>query len=110
MFPKEFLKFLKKVEAQTEKDKELHVIVDNYATHKQEKVRQWLQRNKLVVLYFTPTSSSWLNLVERLSGGLTEKQLKRGIFTSVDELEEKIIAYIDKNNNNPKLFCLDKIC
>jgi transposase len=105
---KEFLKFLKKVEGQTEKDKELHIIVDNYATHKHEKVQQWLQRNKRVMLHFTPTSSSWLNLVERFFGVLTEKQLKRGIFTSVDELEEKIIAYIDKNNENPKPFVWTK--
>jgi len=105
---KEFLKFLKKVECQTEKSKELHVIVDNYSTHKHEKVRQWLRRHKRVELHFTPTSSSWLNLVERFFGELTEKQLKRGIFTSVDELEQKIIAYIDKNNENPKPFVWTK--
>jgi transposase len=105
---KEFLKFLKKVECQTEKGKELHVIVDNYSTHKHEKVRQWLRRHKRVELHFTPTSSSWLNLVERFFGELTEKQLKRGIFTSVDELEQKIIAYIDKNNENPKPFIWTK--
>jgi len=105
---KEFLKFLKKVESQTEKSKELHVIVDNYSTHKHEKVRQWLQRNRRVVLHFTPTSSSWLNLVERFFGELTQKQLKRGIFTSVDELERKIIAYIEKNNKNPKPFVWTK--
>ncbi len=84
---KEFLKFLKKVEAEADKDKELHIIVDNYSTHKHEKVRNWLKRNKRVFLHFTPTSSSWLNLVERLFGVLTDKQLKRGIFTSVDELK-----------------------
>ena len=101
---KEFLKFLKKVEGQTDQDKDLHIIVDNYSTHKHEKVRTWLQRNKRVFLHFTQTSSSWLNLVERFFSVLTEKQLKRGIFTSVDELEQKIIAYIDKNNENPKPF------
>ncbi len=105
---KEFLKFLRKVEYQTEKGKELHVIVDNYSTHKHEKVRQWLHRNKRVELHFTPTSSSWLNLVERFFAELTEKQLKRGIFTSVDELEQKITAYIDKNNKNPKPFVWTK--
>ena len=105
---KEFLKFLKKVDAQTDKDKDLHIIVDNYSTHKHEKVRTWLQRNKRVFLHFTPTSSSWLNLVERFFSVLTEKQLKRGVFTSVDELEQKIIAYIDKNNENPKPFVWTK--
>lgn len=101
---KEFLKFLKKVEAQTDKSKDLHIIVDNYATHKHEKVRNWLKRNKRVFLHFTPTSSSWLNLVERFFGVLTEKQLKRGVFTSVYDLEQKIIEYIDYNNKDPKPF------
>ena len=105
---KEFLKFLKKVEAQTDQDKDLHLIVDNYSTHKHEKVQKWLQRNKRVFLHFTPTSSSWLNLVERFFGVLTEKQLKRGVFTSVDELEQKIIEYIDNNNKNPKPFVWTK--
>ncbi len=105
---KEFLKFLKQVEGQTDKGKELHIIVDNYSTHKHEKVRHWLQRNKRVELHFTPTSSSWLNLVERFFAELTEKQLKRGIFTSVDELEQKIITYIDKNNKDPKPFVWTK--
>ena len=105
---KEFLKFLKKVEGQTDKDKGLHIIVDNYSTHKHEKVQRWLKRNKRVSLHFTPTSSSWLNLVERFFGVLTAKQLKRGIFTSVEELEQKIIAYIDKNNEHPKPFVWTK--
>ena len=105
---KEFLKFLKKVEAQTDKEKELHVIVDNYATHKHEKVRNWLKRNKRVTLHFIPTSSSWLNLVERFFGLLTEKQLKRGVFTSVKELEKKIMDYIATVNENPKPFVWTK--
>jgi hypothetical protein len=71
-------------------------------------VRNWLKRNKRVALHFTPTSSSWLNLVERFFGVLTEHQLKRGIFTSVDELEQKIMAYIDNNNKNPKPFVWTK--
>lgn len=105
---KEFLKFIKKVEYQTDKDKDLHIIVDNYSTHKHEKVKNWLKRNKRVFLHFIPTSSSWLNLVERFFGVLTEKQLKRGIFTSVDELEQKIIEYIDMNNKQPKPFVWTK--
>jgi transposase len=105
---KEFLKFLKKVEAQTSKDKALHIIVDNYATHKHEKVRNWLKRNKRVTLHFIPTSSSWLNLVERFFGLLTQRQLKRGVFTSVDELEQKIINYIETINKKPKPFVWTK--
>ncbi len=105
---KEFLKFLKKVEVQTDGDKDLHIIVDNYSTHKHVKVQNWLKRNKRVSLHFIPTSSSWLNLVERFFGVLTEKQLKRGVFTSVDELEQKIIEYIDTNNKNPKPFVWTK--
>ena len=105
---KEFLKFIKKVEGQTDKDKDLHLIVDNYSTHKHEKVRNWLNRNKRVSLHFIPTSSSWLNLVERFFGVLTEKQLRRGVFTSVDELEQKIIEYIDKNNKDPEPFVWTK--
>ena len=89
-------------------DKDLNIIVDNYSTHKHEKLQKWLKRNKRVFLHFTPTSSSWLNLVERFFGVLTEKQLKRGVFTSIDELEQIIIAHIDKNNKNPKPFVWTK--
>ena len=105
---KEFLQFIKTVEGHTDKDKDLHIIVDNYSTHKHEKVRNWLKRHTRVVLHFTPTSSSWLNLVERFFGVLTEKQLKRGVFTSVAELEQKIREYIDKHNKDPKPFVWTK--
>jgi len=105
---KEFLNFIKKVEGQADKGKDLHIIVDNYSTHKHEKVQNWLKQNKRVCLHFTPTSSSWLNLVERFFGVLTERQLKRGVFTSVEELEQKIIEYIDNNNKNPKPFVWTK--
>jgi len=105
---KEFLSFLKTVEKQTPKELDLHLIVDNYATHKHERVRNWLKRNKRVHLHFIPTSSSWLNLVERFFGLLTEKQLRRGIFTSVKELEEKIMNFIDSHNENKKPFVWTK--
>jgi len=105
---KEFLSFLKIVEKQTPKEFELHLIVDNYATHKHEKVRNWLKRNKRVHLHFIPTSSSWLNLVERFFGLLTEKQLRRGIFTSVKELEETIMEFINTHNKNKKPFVWTK--
>ncbi len=104
----EFLSFLKIVEKQTPKELDLHLIVDNYSTHKHEKVRKWLSRNRRVTLHFIPTSSSWLNLVERFFGLLTQKQLKRGVFTSVKELEAAITEYIDRHNETPKPFVWTK--
>lgn len=104
----EFLSFLKTVEKQTPADKELHVIVDNYATHKHQKVKNWLQRNKRITLHFIPTSSSWLNLVERFFGLITEKQIRRGVFSSVKDLEQKIMQFIDAHNDNPKPFVWTK--
>lgn len=100
----EFLSFLRTVEKQTPKDLDLHLIVDNYATHKHAKVKAWLKSNKRVKLHFIPTSSSWLNLVERFFGLLTEKQLRRGVFTSVKQLEDSIMAFIEDNNQNKKPF------
>jgi len=105
---KDFLSFLKTVEKQTEKGLELHLIVDNYATHKHEKVKSWLKKNKRVHLHFIPTSSSWLNLVERFFGLLTQKQLRRGVFTSVKELEEAIMQFIETHNENRKPFVWTK--
>lgn len=104
----EFLSFIKKIEKETPKDLDLHLIVDNYATHKHEKVKAWLKRNKRVHLHFIPTSSSWLNLVERFFGLLTEKQLKRGVFTSVKELENTIKDFIKAHNNHGKPFIWTK--
>lgn len=104
----EFLTFLKTVEKQTEKELDLHLIVDNYSTHKHEKIKSWLKRHKRVHLHFIPTSSSWLNLVERFFGLLTERQLRRGIFTSVKELEETIMQFIEAHNENKKPFVWTK--
>ena len=104
----EFLSFLKTVEQHTPKELDLHLIVDNYATHKHDKVKRWLKRNKRVHLHFIPASSSWLNLVERFFGLLTEKQLRRGVFTSVKELEESIIKFIDCHNEDKKPFTWTK--
>jgi transposase len=100
----EFLSFLKTIEKQTPAELSIHLIVDNYATHKHEKVKNWLKRNKRVQLHFIPTSSSWLNLVERFFGLLTDKALRRGVFTSVKELETKIQEFIDQHNDQPKPF------
>lgn len=104
----EFLSFLKTVESQTPKELDLHVIVDNYATHKHQKVRNWLKRNKRVTLHFIPTSSSWLNLVERFFGLITEKAIRRGVFTSVKELESKIMEFLAEHNTNPRPFVWTK--
>ena len=100
----EFLEFIKEVERKTEPELDLHIIVDNYSTHKHANIRKWLERNERVQLHFTPTSSSWLNLVERFFGLLTEKTIRRGVFTSVKELESKINEFIQSHNENPKPF------
>lgn len=104
----EFLSFLKTVEKQTPKELDLHVIVDNYSTHKHQKVKNWLKRNKRVTLHFIPTSSSWLNLVERFFGLITDKAIRRGVFTSVKDLEEKLMSFINNHNYDPKPFVWTK--
>jgi transposase len=100
----EFLKFMHQVVRTVPKDLAIHVILDNYQTHKHPKVKAWLARNKRVHFHFTPTSTSWLNLVERFFSELTERQLRRLAVTSVDELIERITHYIDRRNINPKPF------
>jgi len=104
----EFLSFLKTVEKQTPDGLELHIIVDNYSTHKHQKVKNWLKRNKRVTLHFIPTSSSWLNLVERFFGLITDKAIRRGVFSSVEDLEEKLMEFIAKHNENPAPFVWTK--
>jgi transposase len=104
----EFLKFLRKVERSVEPGLDIHVILDNYATHKHEKVRAWLKRTKRVHLHFVPTGTSWLNMVERLFSELTEKQLRRLAVTSVAELEAAITRYLDHRNTQPKPFIWTK--
>ena len=100
----EWLKFLRVIDDVTPPDKELHLIADNYATHKHAKVQKWLARHPRFHVYFTPTSSSWLNMVERFFRDLTEQSLRRGIFRDVEELIMAIGDYIDKHNDNPKPF------
>ncbi|NKB60989.1 MAG: IS630 family transposase [Gammaproteobacteria bacterium] len=104
----EFLCFLKEIEKRTPKELTIHIIVDNYATHKHQKVRNWLKRTQRVQLHFTPTSSSWLNLVERFLGLLTDKALRRGVFTSVKELEKTIQDFVAQHNDQPKPFVWTK--
>ena len=98
----EWLKFLKTIDRQTPDDLDLHLIVDNYSTHKHDKVKAWLKRHPRFHIHFIPTSSSWLNLVESFFAQLTEKRLRRGIFTSVAELEAEVLAFIEQNNSDPK--------
>jgi transposase len=100
----EWLKFLRLIDRQTPADKQLHLIVDNYATHKHPTIQRWAARHKRFHFHFTPTSSSWLNMVERFFRDLTENQLRRGVFTSVAALEERILAYIAQHNRQPKPF------
>lgn len=100
----EWLKFLKKIDRETPKHLELHLIVDNYATHKHPEVRKWLSRHKRFHMHFTPTSSSWLNVIERWFRDLTQQRLKRGVFKSVPDLIAAIMAYIDEHNENPATF------
>ena len=100
----EFIKFLKQIDAETPPELDLHLIVDNYATHKHPKVEAWLKRHKRFHLHFIPTSSSWLNLVERWFREITDKRIRRGVFQSVEQLIEAIRAYIDEHNENPRPF------
>ena len=100
----EFIRFLKKIDNETLPELDLHIIMDNYATHKHPVVKRWLSRHPRFHLHFTPTSSSWLNLVERWFRDLTEKKLRRGSFHNVPVLINAIYDYILNNNQNPKLF------
>lgn len=98
------MKFLKQIDSETPPELDLHLIVDNYATHKHPRVLSWLKRHPRFRMHFTPTSSSWLNLVERWFRDLTDKRIRRGTFTNVAKLEAAIQAYIDEHNQNPKAF------
>lgn len=100
----EWIKFLKQIDCQTTPDMDLHLIVDNYSTHKHPKVKAWLKRHPRFRMHFIPTSSSWLNLVERWFREITDKRIRRGVFRSVPELTDAIMAYIDGHNENPKAF------
>lgn len=100
----EFLQFLRRLDREFPLEQDLHLIVDNYGTHKHPKVKSWLARHRRFHLHFIPTSSSWLNLVERWFGKLTEKRIRRGSFFSVKELVQAIQEYLDQNNRQPKPF------
>ena len=100
----EFIRFLKTIDVETPAEVDLHVIVDNYATHKHPRVKSWLRRHPRFHLHFIPTSSSWLNLVERWFREITDKRIRRGSFGSVPELITAINEYLDNHNQNPRIF------
>ena len=98
----EWIKFLKLIDEQTPDELDLHLIVDNYATHKHPNVQKWLKRHRRFHIHFTPTSSSWLNLVERWFREITENRIRRGTFRNVDQLIQAITEFIEHNNKSPK--------
>jgi transposase len=100
----EFIRFLKQIDAETPAELDLHLIVDNYGTHKHPRVKSWLRRHPRFHLHFIPTSSSWLNLVERWFRDLTDKRLRRGSFQNIQELIGVINQYMDNHNQNPRVF------
>ena len=104
----EFLQFLKAIDAAVPGEQEIHLIMDNYGTHKTQKVRAWLAAHPRYHVHFTPTSASWLNLVERFFSQLSQQWIKRSAHTSVQDLENSIRQYIDRHNENPKPFVWHK--
>ena len=104
----EWLKFLRQIDRETPKGKTLHLIADNYATHKHPAVQEWLAKHPRFNMHFTPTSASWLNMVERFFRDISENRLRRGVFTSVPELVVAIDEYVAHHNTNPKPFIWTK--
>ncbi|MEY8828607.1 IS630 family transposase [Sedimentitalea sp. XS_ASV28] len=100
----EFLDFLKRIDAEMPNGPDVHLVMDNYATHKTPRIKAWLARRPHWHVRFTPTSASWINRVERWFAELTRKQLQRGVHRSTAELEADIAAFIDAHNENPKLY------
>lgn len=100
----EFVKFLQTIDRQVPKGLQIHMILDNYGTHNHENVKAWLEKHPRFHLHFIPTSSSWLNMVERWFRDLTEKAIRRGVFKSVPDLIAAIEAYLEANNNDPRPF------
>lgn len=100
----EWIRFLEKIDQETPQELALHLIVDNDSTHKHAKVQKWLKRHPRFHMHFIPTSSSWLNVIERFFRDLTDKRIRRGAFTSVDELKKAIFDYIEHHNDSPAPF------
>jgi transposase len=104
----EFLKFLRKIDRETPRGLDLHLILDNYGTHNHPNVKKWLAKHPRFHLHFTPTSSSWLNLIERWFGEITRKRIRRGVFHNVPDLIAAIEEFIQVTNDNPKPFVWTK--
>lgn len=104
----EFLKFLRVIEAQVPSDLDIHLVMDNYGTHKTPSVQRWFARHPRFHVHFTPTSASWLNQVERWFATLTQKQIRRGTHRSTQQLEKAIRGYLDTYNEDPKPFVWSK--
>ena len=104
----EWLKFLKQIDAETPPKLDLHLILDNYATHKHSTVLKWLKKHPRFHLHFTPTSSSWLNVIERWFRDITQNRIRNGVFRSVAELKQAIRDYIAHHNAHPKSFVWTK--
>jgi transposase len=105
---KEFIRFLKRIDRCVHRYLDVHLVVDNYGTHKTPEVKAWLAKHPRFKLHFTPTSASWLNLVERFFAEITTKRIRRGAFRSVAELTEAIHGYLDRHNADPKPFAWTK--
>jgi transposase len=105
---KEFIRFLKLIDRIVDRHFDLHLVVDNYGTHKTPAVKAWLAKHPRFHLHFTPTSASWLNLVERFFAEITRKRIRRGTFTSVAALQAAILDYLSAHNANPKPFVWTK--
>ena len=104
----EFLAFLKHIDQNVPTDLDVHLICDNYATHKHPKVIEWMDKHPRFHVHFTPTSASWLNMVERFFRDITTERLRRGVFSSVPELVAAIDEYIAHHNTQPKPFIWTK--
>jgi transposase len=105
---KEFIQFLKRIDRCVQSPLGIHLVLDNYGTHKTPAVKRWLAKHRRFHMHFTPTSASWLNLVERFFAEITQKRIRRGTFTSVAELKEAIHDYLDRHNADPKPFVWSK--
>jgi transposase len=103
----EFLKFLNEIDANVPKEPsvEIHLVMDNYGTHKAPAVKRWFQRHPEYHVHFTPTSGSWPNQVERFFAAITETRIRRGAFRSVAALERAITEYLENHNRNPRPSC-----
>lgn len=105
---KEFLAFLRRIDRAVLKSRDVHIVLDNYATHKTAEVTAWLEKHPRFKLHFTPTSASWMNLVERFFAEITTKRIRRGSYSSVEDLEEAIYDYLLRHNTKPKPFVWSK--